>query len=594
VRARPYNFSQASDINLSLCRKSTRVSQFKQHMKALACLLVAIVSAFPLPPTTAKVQTADLVFKNGNIYTVNDARPKAEAVGIKGDRIVFVGSNREAQEYVGRNTRVIDLNGKTMVPGMTDAHHHLSGVGFREITLNLEGITNLERFLAKVKERVAQKKPGEWITGRGWIETFWTPPVFPTRWDLDKVAPNNPVFLDRADGHGAVANSAALKIAGIDKSTLSPFGGEISKDKHSGEPNGMLLDAAQDLVQSHIPGTTPEEAERAVVLGVKRDIELGWTQIQDPGGSFRELELFKKLHDEGKSKLRIYKALSAPGEDAQRLFHDGPIIGADDYHLTVRTLKLYADGSLGSRSAALLQPYSDMPDTSGFLTIKEEELQPILQEALRKGIQIQTHAIGDRGNRFILDQYEKAMNAVPRVEWKIKEPRWRVEHSQIVNPADIPRFAKLGVIPSMQPSHAIGDLHFAPSRLGIARLAGAYAWQSFIKSGSIVPGGSDAPVERGEPMIEFYAAVARKDMKGFSGEGWHPEEAVSREQALRMFTIWPAFAAFEETLRGSIEVGKLADFTIFSADIMKIPEMQILKTRCVMTVIGGEIVYEAK
>jgi predicted amidohydrolase YtcJ len=562
-------------------------------MKALAYLLVAIVSALLLPPTTEKVQPADLVFKNGNIYTVNDARPKAEAVGIKGDRIVFVGSNREAQEYVGRNTRVTDLNGKTMVPGMTDAHHHLSEVGFREITLNLEGITNLQNFLTKVKERVAQKKPGEWITGRGWIETFWTPPVFPTRWDLDKVSPNNPVFLDRADGHGAVANSAALKIARIDKSTPSPFGGEISKDKQSGEPNGMLLDAAQDLVQSHIPGTTPEEAERAVVLGVKRDIELGWTQVQDPGGSFRELELFKKLHAEGKSKLRIYKALSAPGEDAQRLFRDGPIIGADHYHLTVRTLKLYADGSLGSRSAALLQPYSDMPDSSGFLTIKEEELQPILQEALRKGIQIQTHAIGDRGNRFILDQYEKAMNAVPRVEWKIKEPRWRVEHSQIVNPADIPRFAKLGVIPSMQPSHAIGDLHFAPSRLGIARLAGAYAWQSFIKSGSIVPGGSDAPVEGGEPMIEFYAAVARKDMKGFSGEGWHPEEAVTREQALRMFTIWPAFAAFEETLRGSIEVGKLADFTIFSADIMKIPEMEILKTRCVMTVIGGEIVYEA-
>jgi predicted amidohydrolase YtcJ len=258
----------------------------------------------------------------------------------------------------------------------------------------------------------------------------------------------------------------------------------------------------------------------------------------------------------------------------------------------VRTLKLYADGSLGSRSAALLQPYSDKPDTSGFLTIKEEDLQPLLAEALRKGIQIQTHAIGDRGNRFILDQYEKAMNAVPRAEWKIKAPRWRIEHSQIVNPVDIPRFAKLGVIPSMQPSHAIGDLHFAPSRLGIARLAGAYAWQSFIKSGSIVPGGSDAPVERGEPMIEFYAAVARKDMKGFSGEGWHPEEAVTREQALKMLTVWPAYAAFEETLRGSIEIAKLADFTILSADIMKIPEAEILKTHCLMTVIGGEIVYK--
>ena len=562
-------------------------------MKAFAALLV-IIAAFALSAPQTRVQSADLVFKNGNIYTVSDARPKAEAVAIKGDRILFVGSNSEAEKYVGSNTRVVDLGGKTMLPGMTDAHHHLSDVGFREITLNFEGITNLEDFLAKVKERVNQKRPGEWVTGRGWIETFWSPPVFPTRWDLDKIAPNNPVILTRADGHGTVVNSAALTIAGIDKNTRSPFGGEISRDKRSGEPNGILLDAAQHLVASHVPPTSAAEAEQAIVLGVKRDVELGWTQVQDPGGSFAEVELFKKLQDEGKIKLRIYKALSAPGKEAQRLLRDGPIIGADDYHLTVRTLKLYADGSLGSRSAALLQPYSDMPDTSGFLTIKEEDLQPLLREALRKGIQIQTHAIGDRGNRFILDQYEKAMSAVPKAEWKIKEPRWRVEHSQIVNPTDIPRFAKLGVIPSMQPSHAIGDLHFAPSRLGIARLAGAYAWQSFIKSGSIVPGGSDAPVERGEPMIEFYAAVARKDLKGFSGEGWHPEEAVSREQALRMFTIWPAYAAFEEKLRGSIEPGKLADFTLLSADIMKIPETEILKTRCVMTVIGGEIVYEAK
>ncbi|MDQ2976541.1 MAG: amidohydrolase [Acidobacteriota bacterium] len=561
-------------------------------MKAFVSLLVALVSAFLFSPTTTRVQPADLVFKNGNIYTASDAQPKAEAVAVKGDRIVFVGSNRGVQKYVGTNTRVVDLNRKTMLPGMTDAHHHLSGVGFREMTLNLEGITSLGDFLAKVKVRLDQAKPGEWITGRGWIETFWTPPVFPTRWDLDKVAPNNPVFLDRADGHGAVANSAALKIAGVDKNTPNPFGGEVSKDKGTGEPNGMLLDSAQDLVQRHIPGTTLAEAERAIVLGVKRDVELGWTQVQDPGGSYDEVELLKKLYGEGKIKLRIYKGLSAPGRQAEKLFHDGPVIGTYGNRLTVRTLKLYADGSLGSRSAALLQPYSDKPDTSGFLTIKEEDLQPLLAEALRKGIQIQTHAIGDRGNRFILDQYEKAMKAVPLAEWKIKAPRWRIEHSQIVNPADIPRFAKLGVIPSMQASHAIGDLHFAPSRLGIARLAGAYAWQSFIKSGSIVPGGSDAPVERGEPMIEYYAAVARKDMKGFSGEGWHPEEAVTREQALKMFTVWPAYAAFEEALRGSIEIAKLADFTILSADIMKIPEAEILKTHCVMTVIGGEIVYE--
>ncbi len=331
----------------------------------------------------------------------------------------------------------------------------------------------------------------------------------------------------------------------------------------------------------------------AILLGVKRDIELGWTQIQDAGGSYGDVDLYKKLYGAGAIKLRIYKAVYGPGPYANRLLSEGPIVGAFQNRFNVRTIKVISDGALGSRGAALLEPYSDAPGTSGFLTVKAEELRPMLIEALRKGIQVETHAIGDRANRFILDEYETALKAVPSDERKSNDYRWRVEHAQIVNPADIPRFAKLGIIPSMQPSHAIGDLFFAPSRLGIPRLAGAYAWQSFIKSGVVVPGGSDAPVERGEPMIEFYAAVARKDQKGFSAEGWHPEEALTREQALKMFTIWPAYAAFEEKLRGSIEVGKLADLTMLSGDVMTIPELEILKTRCVMTVIGGEIVYQA-
>ncbi|HKU75480.1 MAG TPA: amidohydrolase [Pyrinomonadaceae bacterium] len=537
--------------------------------------------------------TADIVFKNGNVYTANDKSAKAQAIAVKGDKIVFVGTNEAAQKFVGTNTRVVDLKGNTVLPGFTDSHQHLSGVGQREMTLNLEGTTSLEDLLAKVKARVDQAKPGDWITGRGWIETHWKPPVFPTRSDLDKVSPNNPVILGRADGHGAVANSAALKLAGVDKSTPNPFGGEISKDKESGEPNGMLLDNAQGLVRRHVPPTTRAEAERAVELGVKRNIELGWTQIQDAGGSFAEVDIFKKLYAAGTIKLRIYKSVYGPGPNATRLINEGPIIGEFGNRLTVRSIKVVSDGALGSRGAALLGPYSDAPDTSGFLTVKVEDLRPMLVDALRKGIQVETHAIGDKANRFILDEYETALKAVPASERKVADPRWRVEHAQIVNPADIPRFAKLGIIPSMQPSHAIGDLFFAPSRLGVGRLAGAYAWESFIKSGIVVPGGSDAPVERGEPMIEFYAAVARKDQKGFSGEGWHPEEAVTREQGLKMFTIWPAYAAFEEKLRGTIEVGKLADLTILSADIMTIPAPEILKTRCVMTVINGEIVYEA-
>jgi predicted amidohydrolase YtcJ len=556
--------------------------------------IVALISIFfvlCLIPSSAEIKIADVIFKNGNIYTLYDCRPLAEAVGVKDGRIIYVGSNNGAKLHEGKDTRIIDLHGSTVVPGMSDSHYHLSGVGRREMTLNLEGTASLEDFLAKVKARVDQAKPGEWITGRGWIETFWKPPVFPTRSDLDKVSPNNPIFLSRADGHGAVANSAALKLAGINKETPNPFGGEILKEKQTGEPTGMLLDRAQEILTKNIPPITEADAEQAILLGVKRSIELGWCQIQDAGGSYNDVDLMKKLYGEGKIKLRIYKAVHGPNPNSQKLLGDGATVGAFNNRFTLRTIKVVFDGALGSRGAALLEPYSDF-DTSGFLTSKEEELMPMFEEALRQGIQVETHAIGDRANRLILQLYEKAFAAVPPDQRKVREPRWRVEHAQIVAPSDIPLFAKLGVIPSMQPSHAISDLHFAPSRLGIKRLEGAYAWQNFIKAGSIIAGGSDAPVERGEPMIEFYAAVARKDQKGFLGEGWHPEQAMAREQALKMFTIWSAYAAFEENLRGSLEPGKLADLTVLSADIMKIPEAEILKTRCVMTVIGGEVVFE--
>jgi hypothetical protein len=461
------------------------------------------------------------------------------------------------------------------------------------MNLNLEGTTSLGDFLAKVKARVDKAKPGEWITGRGWIETFWKPQAFPTRSDLDKISPNNPVYLTRADGHGAVANSAAFKIAGIDKNTENPFGGEIMKDKQSGEPNGMLLDRAQGLITRHIPASTRADLEQALILADKRSVSLGWTQIHDAGVSWDQIELMKKLLGEQKLKIRLYEAIRGPGADAQKLLREGPQVGLYDGRLTVRTIKVSIDGALGSKGAALLENYSDH-DTAGFLTQKEDQVLPMLKEALRKGVQVEVHAIGDRANRTILDWYEGAFNDVPMIERMDRsDPRWRVEHAQIVHPDDIPRFAKLKIIPSMQPSHAIGDLHFAVSRLGVKRLTGAYAWQSFIKQGNVIAGGSDAPVERGEPMIEFYAAVARKDQKGFAGDGWHPEQAATREQALKMFTIWAAFAAFEEKQRGSIEVGKYADLTVLSADIMKIPEMEILKTRCAMTVINGEIVWEA-
>src|SRR6266481_2247972 len=533
---------------------------------------------------TADAETAERIFLHGNIYTVNDKQPSAQAIAVKGGRIIFVGSNADAEKFRADKTHIVDLAGKTVTPGFTDSHCHIFGIGEREMTLNLEGTNTREDFLAKVKERVVQTERNKWITGRGWIETFWKPPQFPTRADLDKIAPDNPVFLTRADGHAAVVNSAALKLANIDHHTPDPFGGQILKT--NGDPNGMLLDNAMDLVAKNIPKPTEAETEQALLKGIDREIKLGWCEIQNAGSELSDQEIIRRAYAARKVKLRMINAAYGPGEAANALLKNGATLNAFDHRFTQRTIKVIFDGALGSRGAALLAPYSDKADTSGFLTQKPEELRPMFEEALRRGIQVETHSIGDRANRMILDLYEAAFKAVPPNERKIGEPRWRVEHPQIVDLADIPRFAKLGVIPSMQPSHAISDLFFAPARLGMDRLAGAYAWQSFLNSGSIICGGSDAPVQRGEPMIEFYAAVARKSIKGESGEGWHPEQAVSREQALKMFTIWPAYATFEENDKGSIEPGKLADFTVLSQDIMKIPEPEILKTRAEMTVIG--------
>lgn len=534
----------------------------------------------------------DTLFLNGNVYTGNEAQPRAEAIAVRGERILFVGSTSEAKRRAGKDARTIDLGGKTVVPGLTDAHCHIFGIGEREMHLNLEGTNTREAFLEAVKARVATAEPGKWLTGRGWIETFWQPAEFPTAAELDKIAPENPVFLTRADGHAAVANSAALRIANVTAETPNPFGGEILRDKEGRAATGMLVDHAQGLVEKHIPAATTAEKERALSLGGKRSVELGWCQVHNAGSDLAEAAIMRRLYARGEMKLRLYNAVSGPGAPADLLLKDGPVIGADGGRFTQRTIKCYADGALGSRGAALLEKYADA-DSAGFFTNKPEDLRPVFEQALRSGIQVQTHAIGDRANRMVLDLYADVFKAIPAGERKIREPRWRIEHAQVISPEDIPRFANLGVIPSMQPSHAISDLFFAPSRLGVARLGGAYAWQSLIKSGAIIPAGSDAPVERGEPMIEFYAAVARKSLKGESREGWHPEQAVSREQALKMFTLWPAYAAFEEKDKGSVETGKLADLTVLSADIMKIPEAEILKARCVMTVIGGEVVFRA-
>lgn len=570
---------------------ANRVS-FITLMHSLKNSSVLLLLGGALRCATANPPPASVIFVNGNIYTVNDKQPHTEAIATAGDTIVAAGSNDAALRLKGEGTRVIDLAGKTVVPGFTDSHCHIFGIGERELTLNLEGSNTLADFLAKTGERVRQTESGKWITGRGWIETFWKPAKFPTRSDIDAIAPDHPVFLTRADGHASVANSAALKIAGVTRDTPNPFGGEILRDKN-GEPTGMLLDNAQDLVASKVPPQSDAEREKALLIGVERELKLGWCEIQNAGSTLEDQAIIGRAFEANKIKLRFYNAAYGPGEATKQLLETGPTINGFGHRFTQRTIKVIFDGALGSRGAALLAPYSDKPDTSGYLTEKPEELRPMFAEALRRGIQVETHAIGDRANREILDLYEQAFAAVPANERKVAEPRWRMEHAQILSEQDIPRFGKLAVIASMQPSHAISDLFFAPARLGKERLAGAYAWNSLRKSGAIICAGSDAPVERGEPMIEFYAAVTRKSIRGEQHDGWHPEQAVTREQALKMLTWNAAYAAFEETEKGSIEPGKLADLTVLSADIMKIAPPEILKTTCAMTVIGGEIVFDS-
>src|SRR5437660_8075494 len=362
-------------------------------------------------------EDADLLLTNGNIYTVTEKQPDAEAVAVKTNRMAFGGLNEDAKKF--HAAKIVDLHGRMMVPGFTDSHCHIFGIGEREMRLNLEGTNSREDLLGRVKKRVDKTGPGKWITGRGWIETFWKPPRFPTQQDLDAIAPDDPVFLTRGDGHAAIANSSALKIAKIGKKTPNPFGGEILKDNSTGEPTGMLLDSAQDLVAKNIPKPTEAEREQAVLLAVDREVKLGWCEIQNAGSYADDIKIIRKCFNEGKVKLRFINAVYGPGEDAQRFLKEGAAINDYDHHFTQRTLKVIFDGALGSRGAALLKPYSDAPETSGYLTEKPEELNPMFEEALRRGIQVETHAIGDRANRLILGLYEEALKIVSPDQRKV-------------------------------------------------------------------------------------------------------------------------------------------------------------------------------
>ena len=541
-----------------------------------------------LASAAIKCIDADLILHHGNIYTGNNDDSFVGSIASKGQNIIYVGELLSENEISCSDARVIDINGQYVFPGFTDAHGHLKGIGYRELTLNLQGLPSLAETLAVVRNYLSTKKTDEWIIGRGWIDKVWPEKRFPSKQDLDSFSPNNPVVLERADGHAVVVNSKVLALANIDEDTQDPQGGFIERDDN-GEPTGLLVDMAMNLIADLIPKVTRANDKEAFLEGIKRNVSLGWTEIHVPGGTFEDIAILNEIKSENDLLQRIYFMVS-DGKPADRLLENGPIIDPE-YFLTIRAIKMYADGALGSRGAALLENYSDY-DGKGVFIFLEEDTKPRLAKALIKGIQIGTHAIGDHGNRVVLDWYEEAFTQAKENNQLLESPRWRIEHSQNITPVDQLRFVELDVIPSMQPSHAIGDLHFAVERLGLERINNAYAWRNLIDQGLIIAGGTDAPVEIGDPRIEFYAAIARKDVDGYSAEGWNLDQRLSRVEALKMFTIWPAIASFQENVKGTIEVGKLADFSIFDKDLMTIPELEILESKNLLTVVGGRIVFQ--
>ena len=530
---------------------------------------------------------SDLVLVNTKIYTANPKNPTAEALAIKNGKFVFIGTNTEAQNFNCGESKLLDLEGSFVYPGFIDAHAHLKGIGYRELNLNLQGADSLKSMLTQVTIRANKLPIGDWVIGRGWIEKKWPEARFPTLEELDAISSDKPIALERADGHAIIVNSLALKLAGIDRDTSDPIGGKIDKDIN-GEPNGVLIDKASLLVEKIIPKRSRQDEKNALKEGLYRTASMGWTQLHDAGSPLSDYELLEEIKEEENLPIRIQFYVS-DGDEAIQFIETGPFL--DPQHmLTARGVKLYADGAIGSRGAAFFNKYDDY-ETKGFLIFQKEETMPKLIKALVNGIQIQTHAIGDLANSVTLDWYAEAFSSVSEANRMIIEPRWRIEHSQNILPIDQQRFADLKVIASMQPSHAIGDLHFAHKRLGVDRLDNAYTWRSLIDLGVVIAGGSDAPVEIGDPRIEFKAAIGRKDLDGYYQDYWNLDESVSREEALYMFTKWAAYSVFEEDIKGTVEVGKLADLTIFSKDLMVIPEEQIMSSQILMTIVDGRVVY---
>lgn len=571
-----------------------------QTMRFLSSLLIII---FLFSACSEKRKPADLIISGGTIYTVDEKQPKVEAVAVAGDRIVYAGTLKGAEEFKGEQTQMLDLKGKVMTPGWIEGHGHFMGLGFNELELDLMNVKSYEELVEKVKEAVAKAKPGQWILGRGWHQDKWDQKPskmikgFQTHELLSAASPNNPVFLRHASGHAGFANAKAMQMAGVNQLSIEKLskdmneGGEIIKDE-LGNPTGIFNERAQSLISKYIPKETEETNAKALELAIQASLQNGITSFHDAGASRTSIELFKKFKQEGKLQTRLYVMLT--GFDPSLVyeyFRMGPVIDSTGL-LTIRSVKLNCDGALGSRGAWLLEPYTDRTDFSGMATLSMDTVAKISIEGLKYGFQICSHAIGDRANREILDRYEAAFKSNPE---KAKDARFRIEHAQHLAPSDIPRFGQLGVIPAMQAIHLSSDRPWAIERLGEKRIKeGAYMWQSLLKSGAKVVNGTDVPVEPINPIASFFASVTRQTLKGEPEGGYEPAEKMTREQALKSYTLDAAYGAFQEKILGSIEVGKLADFTVLSQDIMTIPDNQVLSTKVEMTIFGGKVLYEAK
>lgn len=553
-------------------------------LTTLRVLALAGASAATVGAQTA-ASRADLIVVNATVYTVDEAHPRAAAFAVRNGRIVFVGSNREARMLAGSSTRVVDARGSVVIPGMVDAHAHLLGLGTSLRNVQLAGSTTYDQVIAKVVERSGAVKPGEWIVGRGWDQNLWPDKKFPTHDALSRALPNNPVVLTRIDGHALVANAMAMRAAGVTAATRDPEGGRIER-KADGSPAGVFVDNAQGLVSRAIPAATQTQTREAILAAIAEANRWGLVGIHDAGASRRTIEIYESLAREGRYNLRNYVMVSGDSASVRHYLGVGPRSGLYEGRIWVRSFKLYSDGALGSRGAALLASYSDDPGNTGLLVTPPSDIQRIATAALRRGFQVCSHAIGDRGNRVVLDAYDAALKAVPT-----PDHRFRVEHAQVISLQDIPRFALLGVIPSMQASHQTSDMRWAEARVGADRIRGAYAWRSLLNSGVVIPNGSDFPVEKVNPLISFHSAVSRQDGTNWPSGGWYPEQVMTRDEALRSMTIWPAYAAFQEKTMGSITPGKYADFVILDRDIMKIPASEILETKVISTWLGGRKVY---